>query len=76
MPCIAEYSVPSSSLTLLVIREKVAEGILTSVRTFWHAERLAVCVCVRASMRVYTLARIDVTKVASTCRRVCVCVRV
>ena len=27
MPCIAEYSGPSSSLTLLVIREKVAEGI-------------------------------------------------
>ena len=27
MPCIAEYSAPSSSLTLLVIREKVAEGI-------------------------------------------------
>lgn len=31
MPCIAEYSGPSSSLTLLVIREKVAEGIQSKV---------------------------------------------
>ena len=31
MPCIAEYSAPSSSLTLLVIREKVAEGIQSKV---------------------------------------------
>ena len=34
MPCIAEYSAPSSSLTLLVIREKVAEGI--QQKCMWH----------------------------------------
>lgn len=32
MPCIAEYPAPSGRLTLLVFREKVAEGILQSVR--------------------------------------------